>query len=154
VWNSFKNVSVPGAVELILTRFKSVVAMTTSVFMKRIRDLGYKRIYGDSDFENKRISNMIYDLDNESEWRDYVTTAKIVPSDRLRQLAIDAEAYGTNLWFTDQDDLDDLLACGEATMCFNVLRYLLECRAEAQKNPGSPESDLYKRAHDHWVTIQ
>lgn len=154
VWESFKHVRLPAAVELTMTRFKSVAAMATSVFMKRIRDLGYKRIYGDSDFTDKRISNMIYDLDNESEWRDYVEKAGITPSARLRQVAVNAEAYGTNLWFTRREDLDNLFACGEATMCFNVLRYLLECRAESLKNPASPESELYARAKKLWDSVQ
>lgn len=154
VWANFKDVSVSGAVEMIRTRVKSVVAMTSSVFMKRIRDLGYKRIYGDSDFEKKRISNMIYDLDNSDQWRPYVEENGVTPSLRLRKLAKDAESYPTNLWFTDKDKLETLTACGAATMCFNILRYLLEHRPAKLKDPKSPESILYSRAKDYWNTIQ
>lgn len=154
VWAGFKNLSTSAVMEIVMTRFRSVLAMTTSVFMKRIRDLGYKRIYGNSKFDSKRISNMIYDLDNESQWRDYVRIADIIPSQRLRILAVEAEKNPTTLWFSDRSQMDKIVECGEATMYFNILRYLLEHRAQELADSDSNASDLYRRAKEFWSNIQ
>jgi len=153
-WAGFAGLSVPAALEIAESRLRSVIAMSKSVFMKRIRDLGYKRIFGNQDFENRRISNIIYDLDNKGKWGPAVQRYGLEPSPRLRQLARDAEAYPTNLWFTKPSELDSLVACGEATMCFNLLRFLGDCREKEIADPTTPEHELFSKALDFWKTLK
>ena len=154
VWRNFKNLSVRAVIEILASRAKSLVAMASSVFMKRIRDLGYNRIFASPDFQTKVIANIIYDLDNESWWGAEIKSAGLQPSDRLRQIAVRAEKYPTNLWFTNPDDLENLILCGEATMCFNVLKYLLRYRASEISDPNSAEAELYLTTLKHWQSLQ
>lgn len=154
VWKHFKNLSVPAVIEIGSSRVRSLVAMASAVFMKRIRDLGYNRIFASPVFGTKVVANIIYDLDNESRWGAEIRDAALQPSERLRAIAVRAESYKTNLWFTKPDDLENLIICGEATMCFNILKYLLKYRASELQDSDSPETDLFRRANARWSELQ
>ena len=76
------------------------------------------------------------------------------PTPKLREISRDAEEYGTNLWFTDPADMSNLIFCGEATMCFNMMRYLLSCRGAEIEDPTKPEHDLYNRTVEIWEKLK
>lgn len=154
VWTNFQKLSVPAAIEIMESRATSLVAMARSVFLKRIRDLGYNRIFDNPVFESKLIPNIIYDLDNESKWGPEINQSNLQPSTELREISAQAEAYSTNLWFTRNEDLENLIFCGEATLCFNVLKYLLKYRAVEIADADSNEALLYSQALKHWHSFQ
>ncbi len=154
VWAHFKHLTVPAVIEIVGSRAKSLVAMASSVFMKRIRDLGYNRIFASSVFEAKVVPNIIYDLDNESKWGLEIKNANFQPSAKLRDIAVRAEAYPTNLWFTKLEDLENLIFCGEATVCFNILKYLLRYHSVEILDANSAEAELYSKALNHWQSLQ
>jgi predicted acylesterase/phospholipase RssA len=154
VWRHFKILTVPALIEILVSRAQSLIAMAGSVFMKRIRDLGYTRIFVNPNFEAKVLPNIIYDLDNESKWGNEIRTANLTPSAELRKIAVDAEAYPTNLWFINSDVLEKLILCGEATMCFKILKYLLKYRSSELVETNSPEADLFRRASARWSELQ
>ncbi len=183
VWNNFRRVSIFAAIEILRSRVKSLLAMSKSVFMKRIRDLGFRRIFVNPDFEERAIANLIYDLDNSKRWGPHITGKKAAvraghedeleepegektatdaedefawrrPTPKLREISTDAEKYPTNLWFVDPADMKNLILCGEATMCFNMMRYLLSCRGQEIEDPSRPEHDLYNRTLAIWKEIK
>lgn len=153
VWTYLKNLSMPEVIELVDSRVRSLVAMSGSVFMKRIRELGYEKIFATPDFEKKVLPNVIYDMDNESRWGKEIIDRGLQPSTNLRMISRNAESYATNLWFLNENDLKNLIACGEATMCFKVLKYLLRYRSSEIAIAGTPEAELFSRTKDIWIEL-
>ncbi len=153
LWPYLKKLSVPEIVELIDSRVKSLISMSSSVFMKRIRDLGYNKIFSDPDFQNKILPNVIYDLDNSSKWGKEIMGTELQPSEKLRLVSKNAESYSTNLWFLKPDDLDNLIFCGQATMCFKILKYLLKHRAVELSDTESSEFKLFENAKSIWIQM-
>ena len=119
VWSYLKNVKVNQFIGMIEVRIASLFALAASVFMRRIRRLVYDSIFADPRFEKKLVPNLIYDLlqnKNHPAPLDWLN-----PSDAMRKVAAAAEAMPTTLWFTDPQQMKDLIACGQMTMCYKLL---------------------------------
>jgi predicted acylesterase/phospholipase RssA len=152
VWGGVENLSVAEFAELIISRVSSLSAMTRLVFMKRIRNLGIRNFVNNPIFENKVIPVSIYNMDNPSTWRS-MKAEEFAPSENLRESAKRAEAYPTNLWVTNRGDFENLIKCGEATTCFQVVKYLKEQKAAEISIPGSPHKQLYDAALEIWTAL-
>lgn len=156
-WRYFKNLTVPEVIEFASSRLKSLIAMASDVFMKRIRDLGYTGIFADTEMNRKIIPNQIYDLDKKlnfkSQWSEFISEAELKPSEKLRAASRRAERYATNLWFLQPEELDNLIFCGRATLCYKIMRYLLRFRAAKLAAIGSPERGLFERARQNWRNL-
>ena len=157
LWTFFKNLTVPQLVVIAESRLKSLIKMSSSVFMKRIRDLGYSRLYADVNLREKVIANQIYDLNKtihfKPEWAEFITEAEFLPTKQLKDAADKAASYATNLWFLDSSELENLVMCGRATMCYNILDYLLEKRSEKLTDGNSPEFELFSKAKQLWLKM-
>ena len=153
VWDYLKKLTVPEIVDLVDSRVKSLIAMSISVFMKRIRNLGYNRIFADPNYQTKIMPNIIYDLDNESRWGQEIIGANLQPSEKLRSASRNAEAYSTNLWFLEQTDLDNLIYCGQATMSFKILKHLLRYKSAQILVKNSPEAKLFEDAKSTYLEM-
>lgn len=155
VWKYLKNLTIPQLIEFPESRIKSLITMSSSVFMKRVRDLSYSRVYADTDIRNKIISNQIYDLNKnihfKQGWGKFISEVELTPTERLKNMALTAEGYKTNLWFLNAEDLENLIYSGKATMCYNIIDYLLEHRSEKLSDTGSGEFDLFARAKQEWL---
>jgi predicted acylesterase/phospholipase RssA len=103
-------------------RARSLQALAASVFTGRVRRLVYARVWQDPAFEGRRIANLIYDLAREDAGAGL--PAELAPGPALRALAGRANAIPTALWFDAPHELRDLVAAGQATLCFNVLQHL------------------------------
>ena len=78
-----RRLTVPQLLELIDGRLKSLIVLTSSVFMKRVRDLGFKDIHVYEKYHGKLIPNLIYDLDGRFQltsdsWRVYQTSVETI----------------------------------------------------------------------------
>src|SRR4029077_4821475 len=110
VWGYLKDVKVNHFIDMVEVRIASLFALAASVFMRRIRRLVYDSIFADPHFEKKLVPNLIYDLLQQKkypaafEWLD--------PSEAMRKVTAAAEAMPTTLWFTDPQQMKDLIACG------------------------------------------
>ncbi len=153
LWKYLKRLTVPEIVELIDSRLKSLIRLTSSVFMKRIRALGFTRIFADPDLHDKVLPNLIYDLDNEQQWGAEIVAGNLQPSENLRTISRRAESYSTNLWFLHEEELDNLIICGQATMCFKILKYLLKHKSNEINSEDSVESNLIKKVKTIWLEI-
>jgi len=155
VWKYLKFLTVPQLIAFSESRIKSLITMSSSIFMKRVRDLSYSRIYADEKIRDKIISNQIYDLNKniqfKAEWGKFITEKELAPSEKLKKAALMAEEYKTNLWFLNAEDLENLIFCGKVTMCYNIMDYLLEHRLSVLSDQNSGEYDLFTRTRQLWL---
>ncbi len=148
-WDDLRRLTVAEMISLVGLRVGSVMALTTKVFMKRIRGLIYKAVYLDKKYEGRRMANLIYSL-NERRPNFYKEHPWLEPSQDLRDRATWAEEYPTTLWFDHPADLDRLAKCGEETICFILLEFILKCRKEELAVPGSPVAKLFAELRQEW----
>lgn len=126
---------------LILNRGRSAKTMISEVFMKQIRRFSFEKVYRDEEWRNRLITNTVYELTpKDVEERKKSNTNKLLnnsilnPNQKIQDIALKAYSMGTTLWFTaDQLDnknefkhnmLDCLIACGQFTICFNLIEYI------------------------------
>jgi len=103
---------------LVEFRLSSVMKMVTDVFLRRIRRLSLDSLYGSDHWNYRFKSNYIYTLENKNE--DL--------SAEMKSIILAANSMPTTLWFTMKElqdkVLDDLIACGQFTQCYNLKEYL------------------------------
>ena len=153
LWPYLRRLTVPELFDLIGGRAKSLVALSASVFMKRVRDLIYRDIGVYEKYRGRHFSNLIYDLDDTGKFGDAVV-ANLAPTEQRRGLAVAAEDVETALWLKWPEDLRNLMACGQVTACFNLLRYILEERATQLGTAGAREAEIYERADELWRQLK
>jgi hypothetical protein len=143
----------PELIDLISGRVKSLIALTSSVFMKRVRALIYKDINVHPSYLNREVSNLIYDLDDTGKFTDHIVK-ELAPTKEFRDLTVRAEQVGTSLWINNPDELRNPVACGQVTTCFNLMRYILEKRETEMRTSGSQEESVYKNALACWDELK
>ena len=124
---------------LLMNRAISVVEMSSVVFLKRLRKMSYNSIYKDKDWNNRVVTSTVYELRPDEQWQSMddndTLPDYLVPSKTMQQISQQAASMGTTLWFTDEEKKagmpQALLACGQYTMCFNMLDYI----EKIEKNP-------------------
>lgn len=156
--------------QMIKNRISSVVTMVSDINLKHTRRLIYDKFYDQPVWDNKRVANFIYELSeiNHIKRRSKILTSALREEDKLTLLDIDtlvpiaeaARKMGTTLWF-DEDDtkkelLKNIIACGQFTMCGNLLEYLATLEADEKyyaslDEPSKEEiKDLKKQLVDDW----
>ena len=119
---------------MLMNRAKSVIMMTSEVFLKRLRQLNYNKLYKNKAWENRVFSTAVYELkpDKISGRIKNKLPRHLVPSDAIQQNSEKAASMGTTLWFTPEEIADGmpqaLLADGQYTACFNLLDHLDQIR--------------------------
>ena len=169
LWHYFKRMALPDAIEIVKARVASVLAMTSNVFMKRIRQLQFKNLLN-PDSRAKLVSfNLIYDL-NPTKPRTWLWALdpELEPTLEMKELSAKAELVPTTLWM-NEEQYRILLACGRATACFSLLKYLWqrwrEEESEAQNHvppfnvpkpntPDSPHYEIYTRLKTKWLELK
>jgi len=117
-FNILRRVGLRYVIHQLKARIASVGRLG-DVFLNRIRDLNYRSLFGDKDWNYRVRTNYIYDLKNE----DALSPA-------LKTLIDTANNMGTTLWFSDDEErsdahmLDALIVAGQATLCHNLLEYI------------------------------
>ena len=152
-WAAFKRLTVPEFVSMLALRLGSMVALTSSIFMKRIRSLIVKAVYRDDHYEHARMLNLIYSL-TEDLPKLFAEFPWLQPAPRLVKLGADAEAMPTTLWFDGQVRFGDLVQAGEATACFVLLRFIVRDRVGQYEEPGTPLYGLFQELRREWDRFQ
>ncbi|MFN8353011.1 MAG: patatin-like phospholipase family protein [Spirosomataceae bacterium] len=137
---------------VIKSRLSSASLMIGDLFLNHVRRLHFADMYDDphyhninaNQYANRCVSNLIHDLSLANSPnllprlndRLGATLAKqLTPSKTLQDLAEETRKMDTTLWFDqhhkDSNMLNKLIACGQATMCFNLLKYLYELKTDA-----------------------
>lgn len=131
-----------GDIALLLTnRVSSLLLLVSSVFMKNLRRMNYRSTYTDELWANRCITNGIYELRPGELWESNLKSgylpAYMKPSESIQQNSIKAASMATTLWFTEEDKAngmpDAVVAAGQYTMCFNLLKYI-ECLKKNSNN--------------------
>jgi predicted acylesterase/phospholipase RssA len=148
-WSSLKKLTAPEFTQMLVLRITSLLALTSSIFMARIRRLVFNRVFDDKDFEKRRISNLIYSM-TRNQPALFEAHPWLRPSPDLVTLAQTAERMPTTLWFTEPAQFTTQCLAGEATCCFVLLRHLVEDRNGQYEEPGAPLHDLYTRLRAEW----
>lgn len=161
---------------VIKTRLSSVSLMVGDLFLNQVRRLHFGDMYDDPHYHNiedtnlpyanRCVSVMIHDLSiaNESnllprlEKRLGKATAHLLtPSQHLKNLAEETRNMSTTLWFDENHVKNDmrgkLIACGQATMCFNLLKYLCELEKDQPALLTTPLQDLKKTLLTDWEKL-
>lgn len=148
-WPSLMKLTVPEFTQMLALRISSLLALTSKVFMARIRRLVFTRVWEDSRYKGRRIPNLIYAMARD-EPALFAAHPWLRPSPRMVALARTAEGMATTLWFTDPSEFTTPEQAGEATICFVLLKHIVEERKGRYENPGTPLHDLFQRLRAEW----
>lgn len=141
-------------IESMLTnRAKSVIMMTSSVFLKRLRKMNYETLYNDEEWHNRTVTSTIYELREGERWESRITNGTmpeyLAPSLEMQQNSKLATSMGTTLWFTAKDKEKGMpqaiLADGQYTMCYNLLQYVDDIQVDKENLTD---------AHQHIIALK
>ncbi|MCD9186132.1 MAG: patatin-like phospholipase family protein [Pyrinomonadaceae bacterium] len=169
LWHYFKKLALPDAIELIKARVNSVLAMTSNVFMKRIRQLQFNNLMNAQSKNELVAFNLVYSL-NPTVSRDWLwkLDPDLEPTPEMRKTSAKAELIPTALWM-NEGQFEILIDCGRATTCFSLLKYLwqkwLAEENAAQKQsppvevpkpntPASPYFEIYTQLKAKWLELK
>jgi len=146
---AFGKLSLNRIIDMLEIRAKSVWAMTSGIFMKRIRSHGFGEIFSDEKMEKKRVASIITDLTK----KDTPGVPAFLSSDHLRNIARHAAEMPTTLWFkTDKPRLRNLVASGRFTLCSNLLKYIHALRKGSSLSTEA--GDVEKKLKKIWKQIK
>ena len=117
---------------MLMNRAKSVIKMSSTVFLKRLRQVNYSSLYEDKGWHNRTITSTIYELRSGERWESMNRNGNLPeglePSEVMQQNSALGTSMGTTLWFTADDKKAGIpkaiLATGQYTMCYNLLSYI------------------------------
>lgn len=117
---------------MLMNRAKSIVMMSSEVFLKRLRQMSYNSLFNDEAWKNRLVSSRIYELRPNERWqsmsRNRTLPEYLAPSEAIQQNSARAANMGTTLWFTPEEKdagmPQVLMACGQYTTCYNLLTYI------------------------------
>lgn len=152
-WQELKKLTIAQIIDAINLRLTSLQAMAGSVFMKRIRQMGLTAIYK-SDGGKRRskiIANFITDL-KPGNGLVNLPPEVLPPSLELLGKIDDVAAMPTILWFTKDNQLENLIICGQATICYKLMVYIM--RTHKHDNPKDPMVEsLWHQLVADWNTL-
>jgi len=151
-WKDLRRLTVNELVYLLKLRIKSLLSLTSDIFMKRIRDLIFGLVYRDEDYSGKRISNLIYDLTPQK--KPDSRMGAFEPSRQMTKTAENATKMDTQLWFDDEQQLKDLVACGQFTMGYNILEYIIRRFGEDPSQYSSDVKEVFDKAQTDWEAFR
>jgi len=117
---------------MLMNRAKSVIMMSSDVFLKHLRKMNYETLYNDEQWHNRTLTTTVYELREGERWdsmrRNGTLSEYLAPSDAMQENSKLAASMGTTLWFTAADKEKGMpqaiMADGQYTMCYNLLEYI------------------------------
>ena len=151
IWSGLEKISLTGLLELIDRRARTLEAITSTVFLKRIRSLQQEICFIDSKLRDRVVFSLIYTLlePNRALLRQQPW---LTPGEKLQAVAKRAEEVGTRLWTDDEAELRATIITGQATTVHKLLElYYLGRRPELK---GILGPDFEPRARALWSALQ
>jgi len=155
--------------QMIASRAQSMLLLNLKVFLAQERRQAYNSFYSMPAYKNRALSCFIYEFSSQHnavridnlETRDkawWPAVSHILePTPALQSVATAATAVGTTLWFNSgvQTDRDNVIACGQFTMCYNLLKriYRLEV-LDAKWKTDQQLQGLKARLLEDWKLFQ
>lgn len=130
---------------MLMNRAKSIIMMSSEVFLNQLRRKNYDAIYNDNRWHNRRITSTIYELSPSKKkqgkkktvrkWQYKDAPEVLKPSDAIQHNSKIAASMGTTLWFTSEDKAagkpQALLAAGQYNICYNLLEYIYKIEKDS-----------------------
>ncbi len=155
LWETLRELPAARAVDLADVRIRSLYALASDVFMKRIRLLQYKMIHEHPKYRDRIMETLIYDLAPGNKWAKMPKGRRwLVPSAGVQAVADRARQMPTTLWFSAAGELPDLVACGQATTCWNLLRRIVKTHGEEPNAYPSAVRQVFDEARRLWDVLQ
>jgi predicted acylesterase/phospholipase RssA len=144
-------------------RAGSVAALTSTIYMNRIRGLGYSAAYSRPDLHDRILANEIFTLQDapkadDSLHQELIARKAWPPPPEMKRIVNKAATMATKLWIEQDEgdplnDLDYLVAGGQCTMCYNMLRFLWDrCRPDGQFMHSETE-EMFNNAIREWQKL-
>ncbi|GAB3291553.1 patatin-like phospholipase family protein [Parahaliea aestuarii] len=162
-WHYLKRLRLGEAIAMINLRVGSSVALTSKIFMNRIRQLSYSTVFSTSLDEHslgdRVMTNEIFTLLDDCKRLPDVAP----PTDEMCTIIQMASNTKTALWlnpsveYRGYGELDVLVSAGQMTTCFNLMRHLRQrygAGGSGQIPPGSRADALYQRALALWEELR
>lgn len=150
-WPTLRRLTIPEVVAMGTLRAGSLLKLTSSIFMKRVRQLVYDHVYTDEKYAGRRMANLIFVLT--LPWTKlYESHPWLKPSAALLKKVDETVKMGTTLWFDQKVRFQPLVDVGEASACFVLLKHIVEDRP-GYDVPGTPLNDLFVRLQGEWKKI-
>ncbi len=146
-WKSVRGLRVSMLMEMMGLRLTSTWALTSTIFLDRIRSLGYSLLHNRDDVKNRVIKNEIYCVVEQEN-----KASRHAPSAQMLAVAQRASTMETQLWYDDDAQLNDLVACGQFTICYNLLEHIDKLRA-ATGDDGL-KAALYAELENDWKVLR
>ncbi|UCD80780.1 MAG: patatin-like phospholipase family protein [Desulfobacterales bacterium] len=165
LWNYFKKRKFSDLGYMIQARVSSAFAMSSDVFMNRIRYLGLARILNLTPLRGKVIINVIDTLTRDKKASESSAKGTHKQGANGLNLLEDAQTLcddtvpkaakvGTQFWLATED-LYDLLACGQATICYNLLKHMQAMRLrDSAWSDDSSFNALWDRLENDWRRLK
>lgn len=138
--------------EMAEIRVFTLIATSTTVIWKRVRNLGYRVVYGVGEYEGKRVSCLLQHL---RPGQPFVQLPGVdPPSARMRQVAEVAGSMATILWFANDYQQPCVTATGQASICYNLMKHI--ARRYGQDPDQYPERvrDIWQRLTADWQLLR
>ncbi|MGB5736773.1 MAG: patatin-like phospholipase family protein [Thiohalocapsa sp.] len=166
-WRAFLAVHIDPLLQTLKARWRSAVATFQGVMPLRTRNLGYWIFYSDPRYEGRRLSNRIYDLQTDTcngagqgQWepktRQTFEQLGLAPPSAQLSCCIDkAATMDTAFWFEEAEwQIPVLLVCGQATICFNLMKHLRRQHGNDPARYPPKARELWGRLQDDWARLQ
>ncbi|HEX8292753.1 MAG TPA: hypothetical protein VF570_13415, partial [Pyrinomonadaceae bacterium] len=153
VWDTVRRLSVRDLLGLLRARADSLVAMSSTIFLNRVRAQSFRRFAEDPRYRKRTVFNLIYRMTTRHPAL-FAQSEAMRPSAGLADLAARMEKVETKLWVKDEDELKDLIACGQATTCFNLLRHLLMVYGPQIEARDPVVFPVFERAMAAWARLK
>jgi predicted acylesterase/phospholipase RssA len=150
-WKEIKHLTVDQFADMVQVRLTSLFALTSSIFMKRVRSLVYTLVYQDKKYDKRRVSNLISDLIRSDKEQ---VISWLAPSPAVAAVARDATDMKTTLWFDNAQQQRSLVACGQFTMCYNILEHIIRRFKDKPENYPAAVRKVYDKAYSDWKVFQ
>lgn len=165
LWDLIKRRKFDDLGYMIQSRLGSALAMSSDVFMNRIRFLGYARLLNIAGLKNKTIINVIDSVVRDKAGPEAVggqsTNENQIRSKLLKGVDPRSEETfsraaktPTQFWLAKKD-WQNLIACGQAMMCYNLLKHIDQMK---KSDPAAANSDpiqkLYDQAECDWEKLK
>lgn len=118
---------------MLMNRAKSLIIMTSEVFLNRLRQMNFGSVYKDSAWNNRLVTSNIHDLEPGDNWERRRSEGnpeviELIPSEAVQQNSALASGMGSTLWFTAEDKEagipQALISTGQYNICRNLLVYV------------------------------
>lgn len=153
LWESIKKLTIKDAIGLGSSRIGSLIVLSANVFLRRIRLMLSSNLRANPNFTKRVAFNYIYDLQANRPTL-FKIDKDLKPTDEMIDISKHSSDYPTNLWFNNEKSLRNVLVCGQISMCFSLLKHLIEECGTNPDDENSPYHQLYHQVKAKWLELK